>query len=423
MKAVILVAGKGTRLLPLTVYKPKPLLPVGGRPLLEWMLIRVKEARVEDVLLVTNYLEDTIKDYFKDGSSMDLNISYARQEEMLGTANAFQVAENWVGDQEFLGLYGDHFLSEGTLKRLVEAHTPGEVTVSALHLDDVHQLGAFGLDGDIITKVVEKPPKGTEPSKYANVGIYVYPSKVFEYIKKTQKSSRGEYEITDTMQLMIQDGLVHRKHELENEDWLDIGLPWMMLEANRRAMINLEHNIEGQVEEGAHLHGPVWVKKGARVRSGAYIEGPVIIGKGSNVGPNCYIRSSTCLGYNVRIGNACEVKNSLIMSGTHAGHLSYIGDSIIGSNCNLGAGTTTANLRFDDKNIKVTVKGERMNSGRRKLGVIMGDNVKTGINVSIHPGIVIGNDSWITPGAIVQKDVPPKVIKYFNEELKQRPRI
>ena len=420
MKAVLLAAGKGTRLYPHTVNRPKPLLMVGGRPLLEWMLTRVKEAGVTDILIVTNYQEEQIMEYFEDGKEHGVKISYKHQHEMLGTANAFQVAEEWVDGDEFLGLYGDHYLSRGTLKNLVEAHRENETTVTALNLDDPSQYGVFSLEGDIVKKVVEKPTKGTEPSKYANVGIYIFQPEVFKYIKETPQSLRGEYEITDTMQLMINSGHIIRKHEVQEEDWLDIGLPWMLLEANKRALSRLERKIEGKVEEGAFLHGPVWVKKGARIRSGAYIEGPVVICQGSDVGPNCFIRSGTCLGKNVRIGNACEIKNSIIMDGSHAAHLSYVGDSIIGSNCNLGAGTITANLRFDKSEIEVNVKGERMYSGRQKLGVMMGDNVQTGINVNIHPGVLIGNDSWLGPGVTVQNDVPDGVIQFFRAKWEER---
>lgn len=422
MKAVILVAGKGTRLKPLTNKTPKPLLNVGGRPLLEWMIMRVKEAGITDILLVTNYLEDQFMDYFGNGSKHGVKIRYKTQKETLGTANAFYQAKEFVGEDQFMALYGDHYIAEGVLKKIKKNHREGEVAVGALLVDDPSQYGAFKLDGEYIKQVVEKPPKGKEPSKYANVGIYIFPHGVFKYIEDTSLSLRGEYEITDTMQLMIDDKILLKKHEIETMDWLDIGLPWNMLEANQRALKNIDFKIEGTVEDGAKLHGQIWVKKGARIRSGAYIEGPVVIGENSDIGPNCYIRAGTCLGDNVRVGNACEVKNSIIGDGSHAAHLSYIGDSIIGKNCNLGAGTITANLRFDKTPIEVTIKGERLNSGQKKLGVIMGDDVQTGINVNIHPGVIISSDSWIAPGITVQRDVPPGVIKYFFSKLEERKR-
>ena len=422
MKAVILVAGKGTRLRPLTDNTPKPMLDVGGRPLLEWMIMRVKEAGIHEIMLVTNYLEHKIIDHFGNGTNHGVMISYKTQEETKGTADAFGQAKEWVGNNAFMALYGDHFLGEGVLKRLVEAHRDGEVTASALLVEDPSQYGAFGLDGELITKVVEKPEPGTEPSKYANVGVYIFPEEVFGYIEKTPLSPREEYEITDTMQLMIDDGVTVRKHNVQEHEWLDIGLPWTLLEANRRALEKIEYRIDGTVEDGVSIHGTVWIKKGARVRTGTYIEGPVVIGEGADIGPNCFIRASTCLGANTRVGNACEIKNSIIGEGTHAAHLSYVGDSIIGKNSNLGAGTRTANLRFDKSNIEVTIRGERMDSGRRKMGVIMGDNVQTGVNVSIHPGVIIGSDSWIAPGITVQRDVRGNVIKYFFSEVHERDR-
>jgi bifunctional UDP-N-acetylglucosamine pyrophosphorylase/glucosamine-1-phosphate N-acetyltransferase len=420
MKAVILVAGKGTRLIPLTDNTPKSMLNVAGRPLLEWMIMRVKEAGINEILLVTNYLEDQIKEYFGDGSKQGVNIIYRTQKETLGTANAFYQAKDFVGDSQFMALYGDHYLGEGVLKKLRKSHKEGEVTVSALIVEDTSQYGAFALDGEYIKKVVEKPPKGKEPSKYANAGIYIFPHGIFHFIEKTPLSPRKEYEITDTIQIMINDGIPHKKHNLEPLDWLDIGLPWTLLEANKRAIEKIGFCIEGIIEDGAKLHGQVWVQKGARIKSGTYIEGPVVIGEDSDIGPNCFIRAATCLGKRVRVGNACEIKNSIIGDNSHAAHLSYIGDSIIGKNCNLGAGTITANIRFDKSPIEVTIKGERISSGRKKLGVIMGDNVQTGINVSIHPGVILGSSAWIAPGVTIQKDVDANVLKYFFSNLKTR---
>lgn len=422
MKAVILVAGKGTRLKPLTDNTPKPMLIVAGRPLLEWMILRVKEAGINEILLVTNYLEEQIKQYFGNGSNFGVHIKYKTQKEQLGTANGFYQAKEYVDKSRFMALYGDHYIAKDILKKIKEDHKEGEVAVASLLVDDPSQYGAFALDGDYIKKVVEKPLKGKEPSKYANVGIYIFPHGVFKYIEETQESPRREYEITDTMQLMINDSILLKKHEIMKNDWIDVGLPWNLLEANNLAMQDIDFKIDGIIEDGARLKGPLWVKKGARIRSGAYIEGPVVVGEDCDVGPNCFIRAGTCLGKKVRIGNACEIKNSIIGDDCHIAHLSYIGDSIIGKNCNLGAGTIIANLRFDETPIEVTVKGERLNSGRRKLGVFMGDNVQTGINVSIHPGVVIGKDAWIAPGVTVQRDVNSGVIKYFFSTLEERKR-
>jgi bifunctional UDP-N-acetylglucosamine pyrophosphorylase/glucosamine-1-phosphate N-acetyltransferase len=179
------------------------------------------------------------------------------------------------------------------------------------------------------------------------------------------------------------------------------------LTANEVILEEIRCSIEGDVEEGAVLKGSVVVEQGATVRSGAYIEGPAYISKEAVVGPNCYIRPSTSLGQGVKVGNAVEVKNSIIMDRSSIGHLSYVGDSVIGRKVNFGAGTITANLRHDDQPVETTVKGKRVSSGRRKLGAIIGDNVKTGIGTSIAPGVVLHQGARTGIGVIVDRDIEP----------------
>ena len=141
--------------------------------------------------------------------------------------------------------------------------------------------------------------------------------------------------------------------------------------------------------------------------SGSYIEGPVIIGENCKIGPNCYIRPYTSIGNNCHIGNACDIKNSIIMDNSKVPHQNYVGDSIIGQNCNLGAGTKIANLRLDKKNIEIILNGKKFNTKRRKLGAIMGDNVQTGINSMTNVGSMVGNNVFIGPGTLAQGEIKP----------------
>jgi UDP-N-acetylglucosamine diphosphorylase / glucose-1-phosphate thymidylyltransferase / UDP-N-acetylgalactosamine diphosphorylase / glucosamine-1-phosphate N-acetyltransferase / galactosamine-1-phosphate N-acetyltransferase len=166
--------------------------------------------------------------------------------------------------------------------------------------------------------------------------------------------------------------------------------------------------IKGTVEPGVTMKGPVYVGEGAEVMSGSYIIGPVFIGKGCEIGPNCFIRPSTSLGDGCKVGNAVEVKNSIIMNDSKVPHNSYVGDSVIGERCNFGAGTKVANLRLDNRQVRVVVDGQKVDSERRKLGVIMGDDVKTGINVSIDPGTIIGEETFIGPGALAHGFILPR---------------
>jgi bifunctional UDP-N-acetylglucosamine pyrophosphorylase/glucosamine-1-phosphate N-acetyltransferase len=406
MKAVILAAGKGERLKPLTDTKPKHILPVGGVPLIEWPLRGLAKVGIREALIVTHYMEDQIKAQLGDGSNLGTSISYARQNEMKGTANAFAVSEAFVGDDEFIGFYGDGFITVESFEAVLNAHGKGETTLGVIQVDDPSMLAAVELDGDRVTRLVEKPLKGETPSNLANTGIYVFTPEIFDKIRETDLSPRGEYEVTDSIGSLIESGATVKAAVIPPEGWMDVGQPWDLLEANSRALSGLTSSVKVDLEDGVSIHGPVHIGKSTRIRSGAYIEGPVYIGPECDIGPNCYIRPRTSIGARVRIGNACEVKNSIVMEGSHIAHLSYVGDSVISAGCNFGAGTITANIKFDKKNVRMNVKGSRVDSGHRKLGSVVGENAQTGINVSILPGIKIGSEAWIAPGIAVNEDVP-----------------
>jgi bifunctional UDP-N-acetylglucosamine pyrophosphorylase/glucosamine-1-phosphate N-acetyltransferase len=179
-----------------------------------------------------------------------------------------------------------------------------------------------------------------------------------------------------------------------------------MLEANQWILESEKSVSKGTIEKGVHMSGSVALEEGSVVKAGSYLEGPVHVGKRCHVGPNSYLRPYSTLGDDVKVGAGCEVKNSIVMRNTRIPHLSYIGDSIVGEDCSLGAGTITANLRFDEAEVRSKVRGSWVNSGRKKLGAILGEGVRTGINVSIFPGVKIGRRSWIGPGATVDRDVP-----------------
>jgi bifunctional UDP-N-acetylglucosamine pyrophosphorylase/glucosamine-1-phosphate N-acetyltransferase len=187
--------------------------------------------------------------------------------------------------------------------------------------------------------------------------------------------------------------------------WIPITYPWNLLEANEFFLSELKTKSLGKIEKGTTLKGVVVIGKNTLVRAGAYIEGPVVIGENCTIGPNCYIRAYTSIGNNCKIGNAVEIKNSIVGDKTAIGHLSYVGDSIIGDDVNLGAGTIVANLRHDNQNIKTLVKGKLIDTERRKLGTVIGDNVHIGIHTSIYPGRKIWPNRTTLPGDIVKRDI------------------
>jgi UDP-N-acetylglucosamine diphosphorylase/glucosamine-1-phosphate N-acetyltransferase len=408
MKAVVLAAGKGDRLQPITATRPKHLIQVGGKAILEHCFDALKFSGVTEVVVVTHYMGDAIRKCFGDGDSLGLKIVYVDQSEMLGTGNAVSVVEPYV-DGDFVLVYGDLLFAPEALVdvvRLYEVSKPAAV-MAVVPVEKPESYGVVELENEkIVKRIVEKPAVGEAPSNLANAGLYVFSKQVFGVLRQTKASVRGEWELTDAVSLFAADGKAVLASRVSKDDWIDIGRPWDLLEANSWVLKRMEHRVYGAVEQGAHLVGPVTVAESARVRSGAYIEGPCFIGEGCDVGPNCFIRACTSLGRNVRVGNACEVKNSIIMDGTHVGHLSYVGDSVLCERCNLAAGTVTANLRLDDGHVKMVVKGKVVDSGRRKLGAVLGDEVKTGINALFMPGVKIGARSWIGANFTVQRDLP-----------------
>ncbi|MGZ7192594.1 MAG: bifunctional sugar-1-phosphate nucleotidylyltransferase/acetyltransferase [Halobacteriota archaeon] len=398
MLAVILGAGEGTRMRPLTYTRPKVMLPVLGIPIIERIVNSCVEARLERVIIVTGYKEEVIRAHF-DEVQPGAQIEYVTQDKQYGTADAINQVKDLV-DERFLALNGDSLISPLTLKSLAETRQDLPVVIAAKSVKEPTKYGIIDVAGDAVLKIAEKPDQPV--SDLANLGMYVFTPIIFDAIAQIAKSARDEYEITDAIQLLIDLG--HKVGYLHvKEEWIDLGMPWDLLSANKFLFQTLERENEGIVEPFATIEGDVKIGRGSIVRNGAYIMGPAIIGERCEIGPNCCIRPGTCVGNRVKIGNAVEIKNSIIMDDSRIGHLSYVGDSIIGQRCNFGAGTLIANLRFDEKPIKVA----GVHTGRRKLGVIMGDDVHTGINSMINVGTSIGPGSIVGVGALAAGVYPP----------------
>lgn len=401
----MLAAGKGERLWPLTETRPKPLLPIANKPILERTLDGLVGAGINHVILVVNFMEKAVRDRLGNGSSLGCEIEYARQRSPLGTADAVGSAGTKIGnDDRFLVIYGDDYYEKETVKEFVAVAEKNDgFTIGTARAEDASPFGRIEVKNGRVTEIREKTGK---PSPgLVNSGLYMMTRSVFPVIKKTTRSKRGEFELTDSLRILIRQGEAVHSKELAESGWLGISYPWDLLEANQRVLSGEKSRLDGTVEDGIQIEGEVVVEKGSVVKAGSRLEGPVLIGRGCRVGPNAYLRAYTSLGEDVKVGAACEVKNSIVMAKSKIPHLSYVGDSVIGEECSFGAGTITANLRFDEAIVKSRVKGVLVSSGRKKLGAILGDKVRTGINVSIFPGIKIGSGAWLGPGAIVEKDV------------------
>lgn len=406
LKAIILSAGEGSRMRPLTLTKPKTMLPVAGKPIIQYNIESLRDNGITDILLIVRYKEEIVRNYFGDGSDFGVNISYKTQKDFLGTANAISYGEDFI-DDSIIVLNGDIILDDEIIHEIIKKYNylSPDTLMLLTEVEDPSAFGVVEIENGNIKNIVEKPKREEAPSNLVNAGIYIFNKDIFDKIRETEISERGEYEITDSVSLQIEDNKTVIGYKT-SKDWIDVGRPWELIEVNEELIGKLKTEIKGTVEAGAVIHGEVFLDEGSVIKAGVYIEGNVYIGKNCDIGPNSYIRGNTYFGDNVHVGNAVEIKNSIIMENTNVSHLSYVGDSVIGSNCNIAAGTNIANLRFDNATIKTKIKNQKIDSGRRKLGAIIGDSVKTGINSSFSPGVKVGHNSTIGSGVLLYEDLP-----------------
>ncbi len=356
MKAVLIAAGKGTRLQPLTLTTSKGMLCVANRPILAWL--REMLDFCEQIIIVANKNQKDIIDHFAN----DKKVKIVFQNEQLGTGHALLQAQRYVKGK-FLAMYGDDMYGEEDIKSVAKKDA---VTLCSFPTDHPELYGILEVEKNFVRSIEEKPdnPK----SNLANCGLYILDPSIFPVLKKLKKGPRGEYDLPEAIKELIDKGVKVKNHTVKT--WIPVSHPWNLLDANKYLLD----------KHGSQIH------KSAQIRPGAVIEKPVAIGEGAVVGPNCFLRKYSSIGKDCKVGQAVEVKNSIILENSFASHLSYIGDTLIGKNCNIGGGTIFANLRLDDKNVKMEVNGKRTDSGRRKLGGIVGDGVKFGTRVTVMPG-------------------------------------
>lgn len=398
MQTVVLAAGEGTRMGPLTETRPKPTLPVGEVSLVEQTLAATAAAGASSFVIVIGYRGDAVRELVGD-SYQGIPVTYVTQETRVGTADAVRCARPALADDPFVvcnadclyGAYGD----TDQLARLYET-VPA---VGSYRVENPEQYGVFETTDDgRVTRVVEKPDD--PPSQLINAGAYAFPAYAQEWLN-VPVGARGERELTDVLARLCEESPVRH---VQFDQWLDVGRPWELLAAMDLVSRAIPDRREGRVSEDAHLQGPVAVAPGATVRPGVVIEGPAVIGPDATVGPNAYLRGPVALRANVEVGHAVEIKHSLLCADTSVAHLSYVGDSVLGRGVNFGAGTVVANLRHDERPVELTVCGDRVSTGRRKFGVVVGDEVKTGIGTTIDAGVTLSPGTHTGVGERVTRD-------------------
>lgn len=409
VKALIMAAGEGERLKPLTNTQPKVMLQVAGKPILHHLLLELKKAGVRNAVIVVRYLKEQIIGYFKThGKEIGIKLKFITQSERKGTADAILAGEQEFKDlkEPFLVVAGDIVTEAPVIKQVLETHKKG-ITVGLKSMENSTHYGVATLDGNGNISLLEEKP--THPkSDLANISIYCTEPDVFGKIKRLKPSPRGEYEVTDL--------LVGAKTAVCNDFWIDVGYPWHLFNANDWLLSRMDGDFEQGKIENSTINGKVILEKGAKIVN-SYIEGMSYIGEGTKIGPNAYLRGNNSIGKNCEIGESTTVKNSILFDNVKAKHLAYLGDSILGNNVNFGSGTQIANFRFDGDNVNILTDHGWANSGRKKLGCVIGDNTKFGVLSCVMPGKLIGNDCWIGSGIVVSQNIEPHTHVFIKQEL------
>lgn len=390
MKAVILAAGDGTRLRPLTETRPKPMLQVAGRPILHHLIAEAHKAGITEAVVVVRQMKERIMEHFS-ANDIGVKLTFVEQGRENGTGAALLCAQNEISDT-FVALAGDIVTEASVIKAVMDAHEGG-ITVGLKKVPNPHLYGVAELSNGRISMFEEKAahPK----SDLANLSVYCMEPTVFSELKSLGKSERGEYELVDLF--------VGAKGAVADGYWRDIAYPWDMLEANEALLSKMEAR-SGRVENST-VEGKVVMEPGARIIN-SYIEGCAYVGEGTVIGPNAVLRGFNSIGKNCRIGPGTTVKGSILFDNVNAKHLTYIGDSVIGENVNFGSGTQLANFRFDCDNVNVLTEKGWANSGKKKLGAFVGDNTKFGVLSCTMPGKLIGANCEIHSGVVVNRNVP-----------------
>jgi UDP-N-acetylglucosamine diphosphorylase/glucosamine-1-phosphate N-acetyltransferase len=415
LQTIILAGGEGKRVFPLAVNRPKPMFKLLGKPLIHHVIDTLKEAGLKDYIIVVGHRGEQIKDYLKDGSKLGVNIDYTVQKEAVGMADALETAKDLVEDNFFV-VNADDIFEASLIKQMTKQFREGdaEIVLSCNPVKETWKFGIIRVEDEKVTDFVEKPPKGKEPSNLAVVGVYILTKRIFDYYKKIPIS---DHQYEDAILQFIKDRNVVKAVSY-NGFFAGYKYPWDLFTINKHLMDKkiIKQTIEegAEISERATVEGGVWIGRGAKVFEGACIRGPCYIGENSVVGGNSLVRDYSSLGRGCVVGFSTEIKHSLIGDDCWF-HMNYIGDSIISSNCLFGAGTITANFRFDEKNIKVRIGDKQIDSGTNKLGAIIGDNCKTGINACLEPGVKIGPQSIVGPNMDLQDDLEPMKIIFVDK--------
>ena len=389
-QAVILAAGEGQRLRPSTATKPKVMLTIADKPILQYVIEALAQNGIRNIVLVVGYWREQVFDYMGKGDRFGVKITYVIQERQVGTAQALAQTQDIV-ENEFLVLSGDNLISADTIARF-STQQPDAILVK--RVDNPVRYGVVSINGGMVKHITEKPTEAT--SNIINTGIYVFTSKIFNSIER-------ELDIPDVLNKILLQG--HPITALETEStWLDVVYPWDILRLNNNILYQITASTSGTIESGVTLKGTVSVGKDTVIRSNSYIEGPVVIGAGCDIGPNVYLTAATSIGDNVVVSPFTQVKNSVIGSDISIGPGSIIQDSVIDRGCVIDGHFTAFSHQTE---VKVDSEYHLV-----KIGAILGECCRLRSGVVAQPGAIIGNYCQIQELKLIGGRLPDRSLVY-----------
>jgi UDP-N-acetylglucosamine diphosphorylase/glucosamine-1-phosphate N-acetyltransferase len=409
MKALVLTAGEGKRLRPLTANRSKSMLMIAGRPVLQYIIDSLKENGIHDIVIVVGHGREDLMDHFQMGGDQDVRIRYVIQMEQKGAEDAILAAKDELeGEDEFLLVNGDVLVEPEMVKRTLANHETMESDVAMLVtlVPNPEQYGTvrIGANG-IVEKLVEKGGPDRYVSNYAVAGVTVFGTDILPLLEK-HKGMEKAYEEYITSGKKVSAAVWEK-------EWAEFTWPWDILSANRIVMDRLLRGKGSFISESADVHpsvvieGSVFIDEGSIIRPNVTLRGPLYVGKRVYIGNNSLVRDYCSLCDGVRIGYAVEMRNSMVFERVNVGRMTYLADSIIGSDTCIEAGAQLWNWRPGTEPLYLVRGKERIEIPLRKFGAMIGDNVVIGVNASLYPATRIGSNTVISPGCIIDEDIPP----------------
>jgi len=389
-QAVILAAGEGQRLRPFTATKPKVMLSIAGKPIVQYVVEALAQNGIRNILMVVGYKREQIFDYMGSGERFEVDITYITQEKQLGTAHALAQAEA-LTESEFLVLPGDNLIEANTIARFVAAK-PGAMLVK--RVDSPARYGVVAIENGMVKGIVEKPEEAA--SNVVNTGIYAFTKEIFSFVET-------QLDIPDVLNNMLAQGYPISAQGADGT-WLDVVYPWDILSLNDAVLGRIQANLGGTIEAGASLKGLVSVGKDTVIRSNSYIVGPVVIGNHCDVGPHVCILPATSIGNNVVISPFCHISSSVIGNDVSIGPGCIIQDSVVDNGCIIKGRFTACS---GESTVKVDAENHSVN-----VGAMLGEGCKLGSNVVAQPGVIVGNHCQVQALKVLSGRLPDESLVF-----------